>query len=307
MIEKDIALGDVARWSTFRKLGVNDIIALCSGPQENAVIDSTRENFGTATSVNGCPMDFVDWMFSKLNISSTILQEFALTAEFIAAICAYRSSTANVSLGEAGVFCWPVVAALHSDISEEDSLNYLRIGSYCSELPRGDGRSIIIDLALAREQFPRLFSRKQENRDPPNGDKLGAFAAKHEFRSSFSSNVKLSDENNYIEYWISSARSQIDKYLTNEKFVAGLFALNEEILSFHGFLERVFGADFYESVLQKNGYALFQGLRSDLTGRVLIAIAAQVHSAQSSLESEMRVKYPELYEPYQPELYGSQY
>jgi hypothetical protein len=182
----------------------------------------------------------------------------------------------------------------------------LRVGSYCSELPRDDGRSITIDLALAREQFPQLFSRKQGNRGSLNSDRIGAFAAKHDFRSAFSSNVKLSDENNYIEYWISSAGSQIDKYLTNEKFVAGLFALNEEILSFHGFLERVFGADFYESVLQKNGYALFHGLRADLTGRVLIAIAANVHSAQSGLESEMRIKYPELYEPYQPELYGSQ-
>jgi hypothetical protein len=254
-------------------------------------------------------LDFVDFTASRTAVSSTLVAELAKIAEFSAAVSAYRSL---LMLGYCGFFCWPAVHNLFEQLTEQQLLDYLRIAAYCNDLPADDARHVDLDYRSAKQRFPVLFIIE----DFPFGTKrssyastllagMGSFAARHEFRAARFSGVKQHDEDGYITQWMSRSEPQIAKYLENPRFCAGLDAFGRELLSFRGFLEKVFGPDYYDNVLEKNQYALFQGLRSDLTRRVIVRLASQVLAGERPVASDLRDRFPELYVGYQPEFFGA--
>jgi hypothetical protein len=191
-------------------------------------------------------------------------------------------------------------------------LDYLRIAAYCSDLTADDGRHINLDYKSAKARFPVLFHIDDFPYGPQRASyassllvEMGSFAARHEFRAVGFPGVKGHDEDQYITYWMNRSEDQIAKYLESPRFCAGLDAFGQELLSFHGFLEKVFGLDYYDNVLVKNQYALFEGLRSDLTGRVIVKLANQVLAGERPIAPDLRHRFPEIYVGYQPELYGA--
>jgi hypothetical protein len=215
-------------------------------------------------------------------------------------------------LGYCGFFCWPAVHNLFGQITEEQLLDYLRVAAYCNDLPSDDSRHINLDYKSAKEHFPVLFLID----DFPFGPKrasyastllagMGSFATRHEFRAARFSAVKKHDEDAYVTQWMSQSEDQIAKYLENPKFCAGLDAFGQELLSFHGLLEKVFGLDYYDNILVKTQYALFRGLRSDLTGRVIVRLANQIVARERPIAPDLRDRFPEIYVGYQPELFGA--
>jgi hypothetical protein len=253
-------------------------------------------------------LDFVDFVASKTAVSLKVVAELAKIPEFSAAISAYRSL---LILGYCGFFCWPTVRSLFKELTEEQLLDYLRIAAYCDDLPTDDERHINLDFKSAKERFPILFRIDDFPVGPQRASyaslllvEMGPFAAQHEFRTMGFSGVRGRDEDQYITCWMSRSEDQIAKYMENPRFCAGLDAFGLELLSFHGFLEKVFGLDYYDNVLVKNQYALFQGLRSDLTGRVIVKLANQVLAGERPIAPDLRDKFPEIYMGYQPEFYG---
>jgi hypothetical protein len=250
-------------------------------------------------------LDFVDFMASETVVSLTFVAELAKIPEFSAAVSAYRSF---LSLGYCGFVCWPTVHRLFRQLAEEPLLDYLRVAAYCIELPAGDPRHTDLDHRSAKKRFPVLFVVD----DFPAGSKRsgyassllpesGSFAARHEFREAGFAAVKTHDEDQYIAYWISQSGQQIAKYVEDPRFCAGLDAFAHELLNFHGLLEKVFGLDYYDNVLAKNRYALFEDLRSDLTERVIAALANEVLAGERPIAPGLRDRFPELYVAYRPE------
>jgi hypothetical protein len=252
--------------------------------------------------------DFVDFIASRTAVSLTLVAELAAIPEFSAAVSAYRSLLA---LGYCGFFCWPAVHAPFWQLTEEQLLDHLRVAAYCSDLPADDGRHIDLDDASAKARFPVLFVIDDFPFGPNRSTYastllagMGSFAARHEFRDARFSAVKRRDEDGYVTLWIGQSGDQVAKYLENPRFCAGLDAFGQELLSFHGFLEKVFGLDYYDNVLRKNRYALFQGLRSDLTARVIARLAHQVRAGERPIAPGLRARFPEIYVPYHPEIDG---
>jgi hypothetical protein len=253
-------------------------------------------------------LDLVDLTASRTAVSLTLVAELAKIPEFSAAVSGYRSV---LILGYCGFFCWPAVHGLFKQLTEEQLLDCLRIAAYCSDLPADDTRHVDLDDKSAKRRFPVLFIIDDFPFGPNRSSYaatllagMGSFAARHEFRAVGFPGVKRHDEDQYISYWISRSEPQIAKYLENPRFCAGLDAFGQEYLSFHGFLEKVFGLDYYDNVLKKNRYALFQGLRSDLTGRVIVRLANQVLAGERPIPPDLRERFPDIYVGYQPELYG---
>jgi hypothetical protein len=254
-------------------------------------------------------LDFVDFVASKTAVSLTLVAELAKIPEFSAALPAYRSL---LTLGYCGFFCWPSVRSLFGRLTEEQLLDYLRVAAYCNDLPAEDGRHINLDYKSAKERFPVLFRIDDFPVGPQRAGyassllvEMGPFAAQHEFRTVGFPSVKKHDEDSYITQWMSQSEYQIAKYLENPRFCAGLDAFGQELLSFHGFLEKVFGLDYYDNVLERNQYALFQGLRSDLTGRIIVRLANQILAGERPIATDLRDRFPEIYKLYKPELYGT--
>jgi hypothetical protein len=254
-------------------------------------------------------LDFVDFVASKTAVSLTVVAELAKIPEFSAAIVAYRSL---LTLGYCGFFCWRAVRSLFEQFTEEQLLDYLRVAAYCNDLPAEDGRHINRDYKAAKERFPVLFRIDGFPAGPQRASyassllvEMGSFAAQHEFRTVGFATVRGHDEDQYVTCWMSQSEDQISKYLENPRFCAGLDAFGQELLSFHGFLEKVFGLDYYDNVLVKNQYALFQGIRSDLTGRVIVRLANQVLAGERPIAPDLRDRFPEIYVGYLPELYGA--
>jgi hypothetical protein len=253
-------------------------------------------------------LDFVDLIASRTAVSLTLVAELATIPEFSAAVSAYRSLLA---LGYCGFFCWPAVHDPFKQLTEEQLLDCLRIAAYCNDLPADDARHIDLDYTSAKARFPVLFVIDDFPFGPNRSTyastllaAMGSFAARHEFRGARFSGLKKRDEDGYITQWIGQSEDQIAKYLENPRFCAGLDALGQELLSFHGFLEKVFGLDYYDNVLRKNRFALFQGLRSDLTGRVIARLANQVLAGARPIAPDLRDRFPELYVGYRPEFFG---
>jgi hypothetical protein len=253
-------------------------------------------------------LDFVDFIASRTAVSLTLAAELVKLSEVSAAVSAYRSL---LTLGYCGFFCWPAVHSLFEQLTEQQLLECLRIAAYCNDLPADDARHIGLHHKSARQRFPVLFVIEEFSSGPDRSNyagsllaAMGSFAARHEFRAAGFPAVRRHDEDSYIAQWIGQSGQQIAEYLENPKFCAGLDAFGQDLLSFHGFLEKVFGRDYYDKVLAKNRYALFQGLRSDLTRRVIARLASQVRSGERPIAPDLRERFPELYAGYQPEFFG---
>jgi hypothetical protein len=251
-------------------------------------------------------LDFVDFMASQTVVSLAFVAELAKVPEFAAAVSAYRS---RLPLGYCGLFCRPAVRKLFRQIAEEPLLDYLRVAAYCSELPVHDARHIDLDGSSAKRRFPVVF-RSDDVASAPDSHaaflpaEMGSFAARHEFRAARFPDVKDHDEDEYVEWWIGRSARQLARYLQDPRFCAGLDAFGQGYLSFHGFLEKVFGRDYYDNVLRKNHYALFQDLRSDLTARVIAKLANQVFAGERPVAPDLRERFPEIYLAYRPEAHG---
>jgi hypothetical protein len=247
-------------------------------------------------------LDFVDFAASNTAVALTFVAELAKIPEFSAAVSAYRSL---LPLGYCGFVCWPAVHHVFWQIAAEPLLDYLRVAAYCNDLPADDKRHIDLDDKSAKQRFPVLFRIDDFPFGPERSSyassrlaEMGSFAARHEFRAAGFSDVKKHDEDDYVTHWMSQSGQQIAKYLENPRFCAGLDAFGQELLNFHGFLEKVFGPDYYDNILAKNKFALFLGLRGDFTERVIVRLANQVLAGERPIAPGLRDRFPEIYAGY---------
>jgi hypothetical protein len=71
-------------------------------------------------------------------------------------------------------------------------------------------------------------------------------------------------------------------------------------LSYHGFLEKV----FKNNLRERGASELFTGLDEQFKGRALIKLSEKVISGAWPVPNDLQTRFPELYEPHLPELYG---
>lgn len=252
--------------------------------------------------------DLVDFVASQVGIDVATVHKLSREDAFIGSLSAWpalRGVAATL-----GYMAWHFMKHRRSSdagLSEEQAVDCVRLGFHCSSLPPNDARHIVLDLPRSKSIFPELFSVEHASKayDDAVLSELGTFAVTHPLRLATVLDVRITDEQSYIEFWIGRAARQIEHYLANERFVAGLDAMSRGLLTFHGMLEKVYGAEYCDRVLAPKAYALFDALAPALTARVVVTLASYVNAGRLEIERDLEKKYPDIYEFYQPEYYGA--
>ncbi|MBY6243937.1 hypothetical protein [Methylosinus sp. Sm6] len=258
--------------------------------------------------------DFVDFMMRVCDIEESVLERLTAIPTFLAAIAGYTYHTGPIRLGYAGFFCWAQAKFVMPPLTEEKLLDYVRVVSYRRKLAEEDSRFIAIDYLSAKSDFPELFKietlplvgPERANHSQHMLREMGAFALGHAFREQGYASIRSADESDYLDYWMARSEDEIADFLSNPRVLAGLDAMGLDRLSFHGFIERVYGNDYCDNVLRAKNYVLFSDLRADLNAFVVGRLAVQVRSGLRTLPPDLQIRYPEIYEGYyKPELFGA--
>lgn len=258
--------------------------------------------------------DFVDFMMRVCDIDESVLRRLTEVPAFLATIVAYMYHTGPIRLGYAGFFCWAQAKSVTPSLTEEKLLDYVRIVSYRRKLAEEDSRFIAIDYRSAKSDFPELFrietlplvGPERTNHSQHLLKEMGSFALGHAFREQGYASIRSFDESDYLDYWMARSEDEIAAFLSNPRVLAGLDAMGQDRLSFHGFLERVYGDEYCDNVLRQNNYVLFSDLHADLNAFVVGRLAIQFRSGLRMLPSDLQIRYPEIYEGYyKPELFGA--
>src|SRR5262249_1022931 len=157
-----------------------------------------------------------------------------------------------VQLAYAGFLCWADAKAAAPSLSQEQLLDYIRAVSYRFWLPAGDIRSIGVNIKSIRERFPDLFRIESLPLvGPERGqfvrsqlEKPGSFGGNHRFYNWDSMTIRRADESDYLDYWIERSEDEVRDFVSNPRILAALDAMNNELLSFEGVLEKAYGPDF---------------------------------------------------------------
>lgn len=256
-------------------------------------------------------LDFPDYMLAICGISRKSLKELTKEETFLACVTRYSASRGVRFLGNLALFVAQHRSALEPVLSEDETVDCIRIGAYCSDLPSADTRYVPLDFEKWPRKFPDLFPHipagSSENADYQQRllKQLGKFAADHPLRlESHPSFVGQTDRLDYIHYWIVRSEEQISEYFKNERFVAALQAMSEGLLSFHGMLEAVYGRTYCDQVLEARQYALFSNLAPSLTALAVGVLARQIRQGKRKVPEGLRERYPEVFRFRAPEAFG---
>lgn len=254
-------------------------------------------------------LDFVDYMLAVCGVDRATLQQVTREDAFLA--CATRYGTAGISpAGYLACYFMKHRARGGLTLSDNEAIDCLRIAFYCQRLPLTDPRHVSLDFARWRTQCPELFP------DIPIGspenlvqrrrmiDEMGRFAPDHPLRLGGWFNADVDDERDYVAYWVARSEEQIAEYFKDERFVAGLAAMAEGLLSFHGLLETVYGQEYCDRVFKAKQFEMFGGLDGHLSALALIAISNQIAAGQRSVPPDLRTRYPDVFRFYAPEAFG---
>jgi hypothetical protein len=252
--------------------------------------------------------DLVDFVASQVGIDVTTIRKLSREEAFIGSLSAWpalRGLAASL-----GYMAWHFMkhrGASNVGLSDDQAVDYVRLGLHCAKLPMSDRRHVALDVDRSRSIFPELYSVDHASaaHDQQILGQLGTFAALHPMRLVSFLEVRIVDERTYIAFWIDQARDQIARHLSNERFVAGLDAVSQNLLTFHGFLEKVYGVEHYDRILAPRAYALFDALDPALTARVIMTLAGHVSDGRLKIARNLDRKYPDIYEFYKPERHGA--
>jgi hypothetical protein len=258
-----------------------------------------------ATSTNGPVHDFIHYISHVRNIDTVNSEALIRISSFLAAVLKYAASPVVFSLRAAGVFSWSDAQHAIPGISEEELLDHVRVTAYRTNLPATDRRRVSVDRETLYTKFPSLLSSTHSAGSAPFASQIASapnsgcsdFAPNYSLADKGFVQVRAADESGYINYWIEHSETKISAWLSDSRVVAGLDAIGHHLLSFHGFLEKVYGED-YEKRLRSVGYAPFPGLPSEFPGllpQIITRIAAEFQSGKRRVPPGLREQYPDLY------------
>jgi len=252
--------------------------------------------------------DLVDFVASQVGIDLTTIRKLSREDAFTGSLSAWRVLRGlAATFGYIGWHFMKHRRLSDFDLSDNQAVDCVRLGFHCSNLPANDARHIVLDLPRSKSIFPELYSveRASKAHDEAVLHELGTFAVAHPLRLATVLAVRIADEQSYIDFWIAQARGQIEHHLANERFVAGLDAMSKGLLTFHGLLEKVYGAEYCDRVLAPKACAPFDALDPELTARVVVTLANHVNEGRLEIKRNLEKKYPDIYEFYQPEHFGT--
>lgn len=242
-------------------------------------------------------LDLVDRLAALKSIGEREIQTFLGLPKFAAAVIAYRSGI--IPLGYAAFFGWPDASSALPGLTPERLADLIHYAAWRTRLDVSDKRHIAIDFDRMRDAFPRLFRspdymRKKEHHDDFVREMEDFLASDPRVKNYFVPS-DARDEREYAAYWLKSSSERVRPLLTDRRFLAALDAFHEGALSYGGLLERLYG---------DIDYVLFPEIGRHLSGLVVVQMAMAIDRREITIPTGLRVEYPNLYEPYNPEAFG---
>jgi hypothetical protein len=253
-------------------------------------------------------LDLVDYLLAVCGLDRATLFEVTKDEVFLACLTRCTSASGVRMLGHLASYFLRHRTRPNPKLSDDEAIDCLRIAYHCWRLPSTDSRQVFCDYKQWPTRFPDLFP------DIPVGspenlvyrqrliEETGTFAADHPLRLEWIWDAD--DMFDYVDYWIARSEEQIAEYFKDERFVAGLAAMGEGLLSFHGLLETVYGREYCDRVLTAKQFVMFPGLDGHLSALALIGISNQIASGQRSVPPDLRTRYPDVFRFYAPEAFG---
>ncbi|KAF0099260.1 MAG: hypothetical protein FD144_3873 [Rhodospirillaceae bacterium] len=253
-------------------------------------------------------LDFVDYIHAVCGLDHSVFEDATRDDAFVASVASYVS-TGMICLGYAA-HCFFERRRTNSPISTKmQAVDYVRLASYRQDLPEIDPRSLSISADRLKANFPDLFPETRIG-DPRNLElrermlaTMAPFATEHPLCLTSFVFARTADQAAYVDYWLARSEAQISEYLKDARFLAGLHAMSEGLLSFHGLLENVCGKD-YEHVWKPKQYALFRDLDPLLTRPAVFRLANQIADGRRTVPPDLPSRFPHFYKYYDPEAFG---
>lgn len=273
---------------------------------ENSHTEQTRKR--EAALPDRPLLDFADYFHAVCGLDHSIFEDATRDDAFLASVAGYVS-TGMICLGYAA-HCFFERRRTNSPIATHvQAMDYVRLASYRQALPAADPRSFSLSAERLKTDFSDLFPETRIG-DPKNLElrekmlaAMAAFATEHPLRLTSFVFARTADQAAYVDYWLARSEAQISEYLKDARFLAGLHAMSEGLLSFHGLLENVYGKD-YERVWKPKQYALFRDLDPLLTRPAVFRLANQIADGRRTVPPDLRRRFPDFYKYYDPEAFG---
>ncbi len=253
-------------------------------------------------------LDFVDYVFAVCGLDNSVFDDATRDDVFLASVAGYASANVH-PLGYAAYYFFSHRRSGSPISNEMQAVDYVRLASYRRELPADDPRCLSVSVDRWKAAFPDLFPEIRFA-DPKNAglrervaDAMASFAPEHPLRLETINFARSADRSAYVDYWIARAEAQISEPFKDLRLLAGLHAMSEGFLSFHGMMENVYGKD-YELVWGPKRYALFRDLDPDLTALVVGRLAAEIADGRRPVPPGLRSQFPDFYDAYYPETFG---
>lgn len=253
-------------------------------------------------------LDFVDHVCATCDLDHSVCDSAAREDVFLASVASYVSM-GMVCLGYAAQYFFERRRTNSPIATHVQAMDYVRLASYRQALPATDPRSFSISAVRFNETFIDLFPKVRIG-DPKNFElrekmlaAMALFATEHPLRLTSFVFSQTADQAAYVDYWLARSEAQVSEYLKDARFQAGLQAMSEGLLSFHGFMENVYGKD-YKRVWRPKQYALFHDLDPLLTRPALYRLADQIAEGYRTVPPDLRSRFPDFFLPYDPEAFG---
>jgi len=242
-------------------------------------------------------LDIVDYQAKANLIAESDVQTLVAQPTVRAAVAAYASGL--ITLGYAAFFSWDESRAALQNLAPERLMDLIRYVARRHKLDASDHRHIAIDHDWAFATFPRLLARTNYNRlqevHREFMAEMGDFLDAHPWKFAYPASIRSAEETDYAKYWLESSSHRIAPLLADRRFLAGLDAFRQGLLSYGGLTENVYG---------ERGRVLFPEIGYELSTLVLVQLAASINDGKLAIPSNLRKEFPEFYEIYHPEAFG---
>ena len=253
-------------------------------------------------------LDFVDYVSAICGLDNSVFEDATRDDVFLASVASYVSVGMH-PLGYAARYFFSHRRSNSPISNEMQAVDYVRLASYRSALPTDDPRCLTVAVDQWKAVFPDLFPEIRIGDSKNAGlrerieNAMASFAPEHPQRLTSFVFARTADQLTYVDYWIARAEAQISEPFKDLRLLAGLHAMSQGFLSFHGMMENVYGKD-YERVWGPKRYALFRDLEPELTALVVGRLATEVADGRRPVPPDLRSQFPDFYEDYFPETFG---